>query len=216
MASMFDSYDNLSKNYIPSNMNFKKNQAQTATSNKPYEEVNDLGELVGYFWYEGDTVDIALDLYGELTVDCNTIVLTASGQTPDSSTIGTPGITYCYNSADDLWWICSAIESSDQGTIYQWDTCEEPESSSPDKKKNVYVTLYDWLKTKQIKVTLSNFRWEEIDTQLFDGNTSITYQIDEELAKKITKGTYHLSVIVLNTETTRTVYQNPDIVCTVK
>lgn len=216
MASMFDSYDNLSKNYIPSNMNFKKNEAQTSTSNKPYEEVNELGEVVSYFWYEGDTVDLAIDLYGELTVDSNTIVQTIKDIIPNEQTIGTPGVTYYYNSADDIWWVCSSIESSNEGTTYNWVETTEPSTPQVDTVKNVYIALTDWLSNKQIKVTLANFRWEIIDTQLFDGATSITYQIGEELASKLTKGTYHLSVIVLNTETTRTVYQNPDIVCMVK
>ena len=130
MSSMFEQYDNLSSQYIPSNMNKgsclpKQNPyLDPLTPKKPYEEINAEGELVGYWWNYGDTINLEFELSGNVTVD-------------DS---------------------------------------------------NTFISVRDFIKDKQIRINIYNFRHEQIETKLFDGNNkqyqSITYSVDPTVNRK--------------------------------
>lgn len=110
MSQMFEQYDNLSSQYIPSNMNQhscvpKINPfLETTGPKKPYEEVNAEGQVIGYWWGYGDTINLEFELSGNVTLD----------------------------------------ES--------------------------YILARDFIKNKQIQICLYNFRHEQIQTKLFDGN----------------------------------------------
>ena len=75
MASIFDNYDNLKEQYIPSNMNNKpcppppNPKLDPAIPKKPYCDYNAKGELVGYWWPYGNTVNLEFELSGEATTD---------------------------------------------------------------------------------------------------------------------------------------------------
>ena len=68
---MFENYQNLDTRYVPNNRDMYRcptnEHIQTPLSNKPYEMLNDLGELVGYFWYYGNSVVLSFDIVGEYT-----------------------------------------------------------------------------------------------------------------------------------------------------
>ena len=213
--SMFTGYDDLAKNYIPSNLNTVIKPPQTCTSNKPYEEVDELGNIISYWWYQGNTVDIVLDFSGEITLTNDIIVYTVSEEGPESTTIGQID-QYAYNIIDNIWWKCSTIVDDE----YTWTQLEEaPEdlNITEDNYKSIYISIKDYLKDKQIQVRLYNFRWEQIDMQTFNGSSSITYSIDQTLADSLPKGIYHLSVVIQEKDVlTKTVYENPDIVCMIK
>lgn len=75
MASIFDSYDNLSNEYIPSNMNKPPKPPKAnpyfdpAIPKLPYCDYNAEGDIVGYWWPYGNTVNLEFDLEGCLTVE---------------------------------------------------------------------------------------------------------------------------------------------------
>ncbi len=110
MSSIFDNYDNLQQQYIPSNMNNKPCPPKAnpfldpAIPKQPYCEYNAEGNLVGYWWAYGNTVNLEFDLSGEVTVE-----------------------------------------------------------------NDNYIDVREFIKDKQIKINVYNFRHEIIDTMLFDG-----------------------------------------------
>lgn len=117
MASIFDNYDNLSNEYIPSNMNKPPKPPKAnpyfdpAAPKLPYCDYNAEGDITGYWWPYGNTVNLEFNLDG-----------------------------------------CVTVEGS----------------------KN-FITVRNFIKNKQIKVTIYNFRHEVIDTMLFDGNDYQSY-----------------------------------------
>lgn len=81
---MFDSYENLGNNYIPNNTTSRAPQCTPDEQKiapckiiKPYEEYNAKGELVGYYWYYGDTVNLEFTIEGEVVVTDSEISISA-------------------------------------------------------------------------------------------------------------------------------------------
>ena len=70
---MFENYQNINTQYTPNNYqdNFGEsdlnNSIQTVSPNKPYEIKDKRGNLTGYFWYYGDSVNLSFDIIGEFT-----------------------------------------------------------------------------------------------------------------------------------------------------
>ena len=133
---MFDSYETLNNNYVPQN---KKPIPPCSPENsvfeplrprKPYEEINAKGELIGYYWYYGDTVNLDFTIEGD-----------------------------------------------------------------------IYGSVESFLQDKVIRIELYNFRGELITFKTFEGSTNVIFPIDEELSKKLVKGTYTCSLSVLNSLT---------------
>lgn len=77
--NIFDNYDNLKDQYIPSNMNRKPCPPKAnpfldpAIPKKPYCEYNAEGNIVGYWWPYGNTVNLEFELDGGVTTEGNYI-----------------------------------------------------------------------------------------------------------------------------------------------
>ena len=77
---MFDSYETLNNNYVPQNKkpippcSPQNSVLEPLRPRKPYEEINAKGELVGYYWYYGDTVNLDFTIEGEVTVEGDYII----------------------------------------------------------------------------------------------------------------------------------------------
>ena len=75
MIDMFTNYENLSDNYIPNNLSRKRCKPESytklspITTSKPYELYNAKGELEGYFWNYGETINLDFSIDGEVTLD---------------------------------------------------------------------------------------------------------------------------------------------------
>lgn len=72
MTDMFSKYDNLSAQYKPSNLNPPFEQPKPLVSNviyKPFEEYDAFGNLIGYWWYYGDTKNLEFNISGEIVVE---------------------------------------------------------------------------------------------------------------------------------------------------
>lgn len=75
---MFDNYNNINLNtsyganpYMNTCFQFPNPPMVSNTSNKPYEITDDRGNLVGYFWYYGNSVDLVWDITGEATSEAS-------------------------------------------------------------------------------------------------------------------------------------------------
>lgn len=69
---LFDNYQNINPNYVPNNIvpppNPCKPKLEPCKPIKPYEEYNAEGELVGYYWHYGDTINLEFNVSGEVTI----------------------------------------------------------------------------------------------------------------------------------------------------
>lgn len=87
MMDMFTNYQNLSDSYIPNNLSEHKCTPQSYTklcpveNSKPYELYDAKGELEGYFWYYGDSINLDFSITGEVVLDDGSM----SGQYIDAS-----------------------------------------------------------------------------------------------------------------------------------
>lgn len=120
---------------------------------KPFEDYNAHGELIGYWWYEGDLVSLEFNIEGEVIV------------------------------ADS----------------------------------NEYVTAEDFVKGKTLTLKLLNFRREEIYSVDYEGNTTITFDINDEIAKMLKKGIYYCSLDLWDgVNFNRKIYSPEDCTFTIK
>lgn len=171
MSGMFDSFKKPT-NDIPSNINcfppktdgeheelcpsFKPPINPNLKPYKPeipFEDYNAHGELVGYWWYEGDQIQLEFNIEGEVVIG-------------DSEN---------------------------------------------------YITAEEFLQNKKITFKLFNFRREEIISTDYDASTTITFTIDEVLAKKLKKGVYYCSLDIWDgIAFNRTIYTQESCSLTIK
>ena len=75
MIDMFTNYQNLSDTYIPNNLSEHKCKPESYTklspidTSKPYELYDAKGELEGYFWHYGETINLDFSITGEIILD---------------------------------------------------------------------------------------------------------------------------------------------------
>lgn len=65
---MFENYQNLDTRYTPNNLNVYATQndnLQNSVTNKPFELLDRFGNLLGYFWYYGNSVVLSFEISGE-------------------------------------------------------------------------------------------------------------------------------------------------------
>ena len=65
--SMFENYNNDLTDYVPNNLPYKCQKIYPYPI--PYTEYNAEGDIVGYYWYYGDTVNLVFEIDGETTVE---------------------------------------------------------------------------------------------------------------------------------------------------
>lgn len=91
------------------------------------------------------------------------------------------------------------------------------EGNVTDEENSTYQTADDFLQNKKCVVTLYNFRYEVVDEKVFNGNTTVTYEISKELSDKLIPGVYYCSLkIIKDTTTIYTLFGPNDCVLTVK
>lgn len=63
---MFENFQNIPVEYTPNNFQTTSNTTDTPVTpknpNKPYEVKNMNGEVTGYFWYYGNSIDLTFDI----------------------------------------------------------------------------------------------------------------------------------------------------------
>lgn len=73
---MFSNYNNLNTSYTPGTYNQRfpttcncNNQIESVSPNKPFEIKDMNGQVTGYFWYQGNTLDLSWDIDGVILTD---------------------------------------------------------------------------------------------------------------------------------------------------
>ena len=74
---MFENYQNLSTQYTPNNYQngcVGNTNLQSVSPNKPFEVMDAAGNLIGYFWYYGNSVVLSFEISGEYVSGNDTYV----------------------------------------------------------------------------------------------------------------------------------------------
>lgn len=213
---MFLNYQSIADNYTPNNLisafphRPEYSKLSPVNASKPYEEYNAKGELEGYFWRYGDTLNLEFNIDGEITIESDALIISGKGQSPTSATVGKVGQKY-YNITDLKSYTCLA----NLYNAYLWK--EDEEFTYPlNADKSVYISAEDYLKDKQVEVTLYNFRLEPICKKVFKGEPTIRFFIDKELSQLLVKGIYYCSVNVFNNQINMVVFEPTDCKLLVK
>lgn len=213
---MFLNYQNLADNYIPNNLTnafpcySTPSKLDPVVASKPFEEYNAKGELVGYFWRQGETLNLEFNIEGVVTIESDAILLTTKNQTPGSHTLGKSG-QRAYNIVDLRSWTCVGRN----GLEFFWE--EDSEFIYPvESKRSVYISAEDYLRDKFVNITLYNFRMEPIHTITSVATPSVKLEITKELSSKLSKGVYYCSVKVYNETMSTDVFTTSDCTLIVK
>lgn len=159
---------------------------------QPYGDYNALGELDGYYWNYGDTINLSFHIDGELTVESDAIIYSAIGEEPTEETVGEID-QRAYNVVDLKSWTCVSIDDGK----YTWEKDEE--FTYPlDGGKTLYVTAREFLNGKSAKITIYNFRYEKVFETTLDAAPIISYSIDKETSEIFGRGTYYLTLQVFD------------------
>jgi hypothetical protein len=213
---MFLNYQNIADNYVPNNLinafptRLKESKFNSIEASKPYEEYNAKGEIEGYFWRYGDTLNLEFNIDGEITLEGNALIVSGKGQVPNHTTVGYAG-QRLYNITDLKSYTCKAIS----GGKYLWEE-DEVFTYPSGAERSVYVSAEDYLKDKQVEVTIYNFRMEPICKKVYRGSSIIVFSIDKELSNSLVKGIYYCSLRVFSNTTSETIFEPTDCKLLVK
>ena len=211
---MFLNYHNIADNYKPNNLmcSFPVGKSYTKLdpieASKPYEEYDAKGNLIGYYWRQGETINLEFNIDGEVTIADTKLIYVVTGQYPTEQTVGKIN-EKAYNLADMRSWTCTSITDD----TYTWTEDAEFDTQG---NKSVYINAADYLKDKHVSITLYNFRMETIHKVTIDAKTQVILTIDTELSKRMNKGIYYCSLNVFNDETNIVVFDSHDCVLLVK
>lgn len=199
--NMFMNYNYINSDTIPNN---NKKTINRCLHKEPFTNYDKDGNVTGYYWYFGDTVVLNFNISGEVIVEDGSIVFKIAGQEPDESTRGEID-QKAYNIIDLKAWVCVAIEQTESGFIYTWN---ETDFDNNTVGNSVYITAKDYLKDKKIKVQLFDFEHQVIrdpdgnfvkaSEKVFDGNSTINFEIDSELTKLLPRGIYYCEMILFD------------------
>ena len=191
-------------------LRIKDSKLNPIDASKPYEEYNVKGELEGYFWRYGDTLNLEFNLDGEITLEGDAIIVSGVGQAPTVHTVGKVG-QRLYNITDFKSYTCVAVTSGKY--VWQEDEVFTYPSSA---ERSVYVSASDYLKDKNVEVTIYNFRMEPICKKVYTGSTIIIFPIDKELSDTLVKGIYYCSLRVFTDTTSVLAFEPTDCKLLVK
>ena len=212
--NMFQNYYNIPDTYIPNNMSCDCSRGKSYTKldpiegSKPFEEYNAKGELIGYFWRYGETLNLEFNIDGEIIVESDAVILKSTGEEPSKTS--KPRGNRAYNIIDMRSWTCVGYAYGE----YIWQ--EDLEFTYPQSGLSVYVSAADYLKDKFIEFTLYNFKRQPILTKKFEGTTQIIVPIDIETSKSLTKGLYYCSLTVVSEDIVLPIFDNNDCLLLVK
>lgn len=213
---MFTNYQNPYQE-TPNNL-YKANRTPYSYTSKlhqtvltqPYELYDAKGQLEGYFWKYGDTVNLEFNIDGEITLENDAYVLKHINQDPNTLRIDGMIGQRCYNIIDLKSWTCVALENR----VNIWK--EDSEFTYPSYGKSVFISASDYIKDKVITIALYNFRVEEIHRITVPASTQVSLVINKELSKKLVKGIYYCSLEVSGTDMHQTIFAPQDCKLLVK
>ena len=163
-------------------------------ASKPYELYNAKGELEGYYWYYKNTLNLEFAIDGELTLESNAITYNAAGRYP---TIRTEGFINqrCYNLIDLRSWTCIAVDT----LSHEFTWVEDAEFIYPTNTtgRKVFISAEDYLKDKILKLSIYNFRMEEIYAKEISGTSQAIFAINSDLSATLERGIYYCSLALI-------------------
>lgn len=164
---------------------------------KPFEVYDAKGNLIGYSWHYGDTVNLQFSIMGEVTVDSNAIIYKAHGMKPTQNTAGEIN-QKCYNIDDLISWTCTGISpGTTHRFVYEW--TQDNEFTYPDDGvQDVYITAKDFVKNKLIQVQILNLKRGIVESRLFEADTMIEFIVNRELSERLTVGTYLVTLTLID------------------
>lgn len=213
---MFLNYDNIAKNYTPNNLicSFPSGKSYTklfpVQASKPYEEYNKQGDLIGYFWRYGETLNLEFNIEGEITVESDAIVYIEEGDGPTISTEGELG-KRAYNITDLVSWTLTKIVENN----YIW----EPDTEfiyDENSDVSVYISAEDFLSDKNVEVVIYNFRMEPVYNKIYEGTSKIVLPITREISEQMKRGIYYCELSVFNSDLSMKIFDSHDCVLLVK
>ena len=213
---MFLNYHSISDNYTPNNL-FKAfpidgpcSKFMPFEGSKPYEEYDAKGELEGYYWRYGDTLNLEFCIDGEIRVEDNALVLKTVGEVPSIYTKGYVG-QRCYNIRDLLSWTCVGIS----GRTYIWE--QDANFTYPLEGKNsIYVSADEYIKGKSAAVTIYNFRMEPVYRYEVMAVTPLIMPITKDISLTMPKGIYYCSLEISGEDFHQTIFSPQDCKLIVK
>ena len=205
MGSMFENYENLNSQYIPSNITKApiKCQDNCACSplipNKPYEDYNARGQLVGYWWNYGDTINLDFNLSGYVTTD-NAYITVQDFIRDKQINI------QLYNFRHEE--IVNELFDGNDFTNLVYNKV----SVNPLTQGIYYI--YDNETGKYQAVDLPE-QYNK-DTIYYEGVISVVFPINEQLSKALTPGTYYCSLNIIGEDLVSTVFYEDSCTLTVR
>lgn len=219
---MFTNYQaELLKTYQPNNLtnafpiSLNNSRLYSSDASKPLEEYDSKGTHIGYFWRQGETLNLEFSIEGEITVEPDAFVHTDAGDTPYGMRADRAGQKY-YNIVDMRSWQCYL-----DGSKTVW--VEDIEFTYPESGvglRYIYMPANEYIKDKDVVVTLYNFRMEPVHTWSFHApqknTTTIVCEIDKQLSSSLAKGIYSCSVVVEGQDVRFTAFDSSDCKLLVK
>ena len=188
--SIFDNYENNTS--IPENcfppIQYKK---LDITNTPPREMYNVKHQFVGLSWAHGEQFAMKFNSFTNVDVALDSIIYSEPNQKPNDITEGYVG-QHAYNTADCKSWVCTDIVDG----VYFWR--EDIDGIVVEKDGLKEVIFQPDLTGKLLRLTIYNFRWEEVyKSEDIDGK-SIELIIDEDMTKILVPGVYYAILEAVN------------------
>ena len=205
MASMFENYENLSSQYIPSNIakapiNIDA-PCKPTIPNKPYEEVNANGELIGYWWNYGDTINLDFNLSGYVTADGNNKYIDILDFIVDKQ-INIRLFNFRHEQITNMLF---------NGSNYR-DLTYEPIIATPCTNGLFYIYSNETGKYDKVYLPQEYNK----DTTYYEGSVSVIFPIDKELSSALVPGVYYCSLTIEGNTSATTIFYENDCTLTVR
>lgn len=216
---MFLNYQNIADNYRPNNLvcSFPVGKSYTkldpVDASKPFEEYDAKGDLIGYSWRYGETLNLEFNIDGEIVVESDCIIYAAHNDGPTALTAGYVG-RRAYNILDFISWTCIAVSPDEE--VFLWEQDEIFEHDLENATDSVYVSATDYLADKHLELKICNFRYETVFSKVFEGTSKLIFNIDSILSKQLVKGIYYCELTVLGDDLVTPIFTKNDCVFLVK
>ena len=207
--SIISNYENLNPNYHPNNMIEYQCRTREEFQHKlPFKDYDIRGDLIGYSWNYGDTLELTFNVNPIILVEKDAIIYTEENEAPTNETVGRLN-QMAYNTYDFKCWRCRTLDQ----TTYVWELL--PSFTFPKGLKDgkeIRLQLYKDIEDYKGTLTILNFRWEAVTSFDIIGDNTVTVEITPEISKKLVKGFYYAEIELTDEKSVIKNYTKPLIV----
>lgn len=199
MGSMFESYDNLSSDYIPDNSSSIHDKQLLQLSTEVPRKVYDIkNRFIGYACTAGDTFVLSITVNTTISIDEDSIIYTQKGEYPTETTTASHIGQRAYNIVDCKSWVYFGKINS----LYVW---AEDDSLTYPSDGNVKITLNRDMSNKNLQLDIFNFRWEHIHSFVVNNTPDIDLVLDKELSDKLPASVYYCVIKITDEDSSQTI-----------